>query len=147
MKTTSLIPWLSTSELASFFDWPDKAIDRWRNSLYSTFKYPLDVSENENTITIEVPLAGYSKSDISVSMLNSIVSIKANKNKKDEEEKTFLVKRLKSEDLELSVDLFDLIEDDDSKINASFTDGLLKVSLQKKSKKTSTPTSKTIKID
>ena len=138
MKNTLIPSWNSSfGVLSSFFDWPEPAFAQWKNSLYSSARHPIDISEDKEHIIIEVPLAGYPKEHVEVSLEKSTVFIKASFGlKSSSDNKNKLIERVKKSEVNLSVDLFDLIETngENNVPQAYMQDGMLKIVLNKKNK-------------
>jgi HSP20 family protein len=91
----------------------------------------LDVRENTNAITIEAELPGVDEKDVTVTVANGVLTIKGEK-KQQKEEKTenyYLAERSYGA-FERSLRLPDTI--DDSKVEAKFDKGVLKVTAAKK---------------
>jgi HSP20 family protein len=97
-----------------------------------TYMVPeLDVRENTTSLTIEAELPGVEEKDVSVTLSNGLLSIKGEK-KQDKEEKTenyFLTERSYGA-FERSLQLPDTI--DESKVEAKFDKGVLKIVAAKK---------------
>jgi len=91
----------------------------------------LDVRESATAITVEAELPGVDEKDISVTLSNGILSIKGEK-KQDKEEKTenyYLAERSYGA-FERSLQLPDSI--DETKVDAKFDKGVLKITASKK---------------
>ena len=91
----------------------------------------LDVRENATAITVEAELPGVEEKDISVTLSNGILSIKGEK-KQDKEEKTenyYLAERSYGA-FERSLQLPDSV--DETKVDAKFDKGVLKITATKK---------------
>ena len=90
-----------------------------------------DVRENNNAITIEAELPGVDEKDVSVTMANDILTIKGEKKQQKEEkaENYYLAERSYGS-FERSLRLPDTI--DETKIEAKFDKGVLKVTAAKK---------------
>ncbi len=148
MKNTLIPSWNSLfSELSSFSDWPESVFGQWKSSLYSSARHPIDISEDKEHIIIEVPLAGYPKEHVEVSLDNSKVLIKASFGLKPENDsKNKLIERVRKSEVNLSVDLFDLIatSGEENTPQASMTDGMLKIVLNKKHKENKTSAQKVL---
>jgi HSP20 family protein len=89
------------------------------------------VRENTNTITVEAELPGVDEKDVSVTVANGMLTIKGEK-KQQKEEKTenyYLAERSYGA-FERSLRLPDSI--DDTKVEAKFDKGVLKVTAAKK---------------
>ena len=91
----------------------------------------LEVRENASAITVEAELPGVEEKDISVTLSNGILSIKGEK-KQDKEEKTenyYLAERSYGA-FERSLQLPDSV--DETKVDAKFDKGVLKIIAAKK---------------
>ena len=91
----------------------------------------LDVRESATAITVEAELPGVEEKDISVTLSNGILSIKGEK-KQDKEEKTencYLAERSYGA-FERSLQLPDSV--DETKVDAKFDKGVLKITATKK---------------
>jgi HSP20 family protein len=112
-----------------FPNWP--SLLRRRNSEGAIVIPELDVRENNNTITVEAELPGVDEKDVSVTVANGMLTIKGEK-KQQKEEKTenyYLAERSYGA-FERSLRLPDSI--DDTKVEAKFDKGVLKVTAAKK---------------
>jgi HSP20 family protein len=91
----------------------------------------LDVRENTTCLTIEAELPGVEEKDISVTLMNGILTIKGEKkqNKEEKGENYFLAERSYGA-FERSLQLPDTI--DEGKIEAKFDNGVLKIAAAKK---------------
>jgi HSP20 family protein len=91
----------------------------------------LDVRENTNSITIEAELPGVDEKDVSVTVANGMLTIKGEKKQEKEEksENYYLAERNYGA-FERSLRLPDTI--DDTKVEAKFDKGVLKVTAAKK---------------
>jgi HSP20 family protein len=91
----------------------------------------LDVRENTNAIVVEAELPGVDEKDVSVTLANGMLSIKGEKKQEKEEkgENYYLAERSFGS-FERSVRLPDTI--DESKVEAKFDKGVLRVTAAKK---------------
>ena len=91
----------------------------------------LDVRENTTSLTIEAELPGVEEKDVSVTLSNGLLSIKGEKkqNKEEKTENYFLAERSYGA-FERSLQLPDTI--DESKVEAKFEKGVLKIVAAKK---------------
>jgi HSP20 family protein len=102
-------------------------------SLFSeerTFAPAFDVSETEKELIVEAEVPGMDKNDISINLSNGLLTIKGEKKheKKEEEENYHCVERRYgafSRTMRLPVEV------DPEKVDATYKDGLLKVTLPK----------------
>jgi len=91
----------------------------------------LDVHENDKSMTIEVELPGVDEKDVSVTVNNGYLTIKGEKKSEREEKKeNYYVAERSFGSFERSLRLPDTL--DDSKIEASFEKGVLKISAPKR---------------
>jgi HSP20 family protein len=113
-----------------FAGWP--SVFRRGNRDVALFVPELDVRESTNAITIEAELPGVDEKDVSVTMANGVLAIKGEK-RQEKEEKTdnyYLAERSYGT-FERSLRLPDTI--DDTKVEAKFDKGVLRVTMAKKS--------------
>lgn len=91
----------------------------------------LDVRENSNSITIEAELPGVDEKDVSITLANGVLTIKGEKKQEKEEkaENYHLTERTFGS-FQRSISLPDTV--DDTKVEARFDKGLLKVTAAKK---------------
>jgi len=110
--------------------WPGWTLPaaRWPNSLMVP---DLDVHENDNSISIEVELPGVEEKDVSVTFNNGYLTIKGEKKAEHEEKKEdyYLAERSFGS-FERSLRLPDTL--DDSKIEARFDKGVLRITAPKR---------------
>ena len=111
--------------------WP-----RWsslaRRGLGQTVMVPeLDVHDNAKQLTIDIDLPGVDEKDVSVTLANGILTIKGEKKSEREEKKDnyYMAERTYGA-FERSLRLPDTI--DESKVEAKFDKGVLRVTAQKK---------------
>jgi HSP20 family protein len=91
----------------------------------------LDVHENDKSITIEVELPGVEEKDVSVTFANGYLTIKGEKKTEREEKKeNYYLAERSFGSFERSLRLPDTL--DDSKIEAKFDKGVLKVTAPKR---------------
>jgi HSP20 family protein len=92
----------------------------------------LDVREGTNSIAIEVELPGVEEKDISVTLANGVLTIKGEKKlEKQEKGENYHVTERSFGSFQRSLRLPDMV--DDSKVEAKFDKGVLKVTAAKKS--------------
>ena len=109
--------------------WP--SVFRRGNGDVAVMVPEFDVRENTNAITIEAELPGVDEKDVSVTMANGMLTIKGEK-KQQKEEKTenyYLAERSYGA-FERSLRLPDTI--DETKVEAKFDKGVLKITAAKK---------------
>lgn len=123
---------------SSFFDevfedmFPDTN-DFFGVSLFSKGSYPkVDIRDEEKQLTIEAEIPGLTKDQVSVEVVNNVLTIKGEKKEKKEDEKKgeYVHRELKHSSFARSFSLNDNLEVD--KINAKFENGVLTVTLPKK---------------
>ncbi|MBO0764880.1 MAG: Hsp20/alpha crystallin family protein [Hyphomicrobiaceae bacterium] len=91
----------------------------------------LDVHESDDAVTVEAELPGVDEKDVTVTLANGVLTIKGEKKQeKEEKAESYHVTERSFGSFERSVLLPDTI--DDSKIEATFDKGVLKVSAAKK---------------
>lgn len=91
---------------------------------------PMDVTELENEIQIQIELPGMKADDINVSITNNIMTLSGEKKEESERRgEDFHVKERTFGSFTRSVTLPSVVNAD--KITARFTDGILKISLPK----------------
>lgn len=91
----------------------------------------LDVRDNETSMTIEAELPGVDEKDISVTLANGVLTIKGEKKQsKEEKNESFHLTERSYGSFERSLRLPDSI--DESKVDARFDKGVLKVTCAKK---------------
>ena len=90
-----------------------------------------DIYEKDNTYHIEVDVPGFDKEDIKVSVDNGYINISAKKESKEEDhkDKKYLRRERSYHKVSRSFYLGDI---DESKIDAKFNNGTLKLSIPKK---------------
>jgi HSP20 family protein len=91
----------------------------------------LEVRENTNAITIEAELPGVDEQDVSVTVANGMLTIKGEKKQaKEEKAENYYIAERSYGAFERSIRLPDTI--DDTKVEAKFDKGVLKVTAAKK---------------
>jgi HSP20 family protein len=112
-----------------FPNWP--GLFRRRNGEGAIVIPELDVRENTNTITVEAELPGVDEKDVSVTVANGMLTIKGEK-KQQKEEKTenYCLAERSYGAFKRSLRPPDSI--DDTKVEAKFDKGVLKVTAAKK---------------
>jgi HSP20 family protein len=109
--------------------WPHWSMTtaRWPTSMVPD----LDVHDNEKSMTIEVELPGVEEKDVSVTFNNGYLTIKGEKKTEREEKKdNYYVSERSFGSFERFLRLPDTL--DESKIEASFDKGVLKISAPKR---------------
>lgn len=92
----------------------------------------VNVSENEDCYEIEVAAPGFTKDDFKVELNNSMLTISSEKeDKKEEKEKGYLRREFSFASFNRSFSI-PRNQVDESKIDASYKDGVLKVVLHKR---------------
>ena len=109
--------------------WP--SVFRRGNGDVAVMVPEFDVRENTNTITVEAELPGVDEKDVSVTMANGMLTIKGEKKQQKEEkaENYYLAERSYGA-FERSLRLPDTI--DETKVEAKFDKGVLKLTAAKK---------------
>jgi HSP20 family protein len=104
----------------------------------------LNVRDLKDNYEVQLAAPGLEKSDFNITMDNGILTITAEKEEKQEEEKEgFVRKEFSYNSFSRSIMLPDFI-DEDKEVKASYKDGVLKLLLKKNEKANASP--KTIKV-
>lgn len=91
----------------------------------------MDVKETDKEIVVEAELPGIDDKDISLSLQDGILTIKGEKKlERDEEKENYRMMERRHGSFQRSVRLPDTV--DENKVEASFNNGVLKVSLPKR---------------
>jgi HSP20 family protein len=91
----------------------------------------MDVKETDKEIVVEAELPGMDDKDISLSLQDGILTIKGEKKlERDEEKENYRMMERRYGSFQRSVRLPDTVDED--KVEASFNNGVLKVSLPKR---------------
>ncbi|NJB82210.1 Hsp20/alpha crystallin family protein [Wenyingzhuangia aestuarii] len=92
----------------------------------------VNVSENTDGFSIEMAVPGFKKEDFKIELDNGILTILSEKEIKNQDENAdnYTIKEYSYQSFKRSFTLSDSIEQE--KINASYTDGILKVFVPKK---------------
>jgi HSP20 family protein len=91
----------------------------------------LDVRESTNAITVEVELPGVEEKDIAVTLANGVLTIKGEKKQeKQEKGENYHMTERSFGSFQRSLRLPDMV--DDTKVEARFDNGVLKVTVAKK---------------
>jgi HSP20 family protein len=122
-------------EMDRMFDRFDRGFQRWPSLFqqdHGTMMVPeLDVRENSDAIMIEADLPGVDEKDVSVTLANGTLTIKGEKKQsKEEKNENYYVAERSYGAFERSLRLPETI--DESKIEAKFDKGVLKVKAAKK---------------
>jgi HSP20 family protein len=111
-------------------DWPFPGLFG-RGSRGAMVVPELDVRENTGSITIEAELPGVEEKDIAVTLANGILTIKGEKKQeKEEKSENYHLTERSFGSFERSLRLPDTV--DDSRVEARFDNGVLKVTAAKK---------------
>ncbi|MCK9447132.1 Hsp20/alpha crystallin family protein [bacterium] len=99
----------------------------------SSFKYPVDIYEENNMLQFEIAVTGINKEDINIEEDNNILRVIYNKNEEsDNESKNYIKRSIAKRSFNFGwkiSDKFDL-----TKIEASMENGILKISIPKSEK-------------
>ncbi len=96
----------------------------------ASFGTGIDIYKDENSYTVELEMPGFTKEDIDVQYNGDVLSIRAEHNESEEkDEKNYFYRSRKSSSVNRQIRFSDV---DDSKIDAEYQDGILKVILPKK---------------
>jgi HSP20 family protein len=101
-----------------------------QSSLKNSFVPALDVYEDKNSVIVETPLAGVAPEDVEVSVEKGVLTIRGEHRKEHEvDEKNYYRKEIRSGSFYRQVPLpVPVLE---SKVNAEFEDGILKITCPK----------------
>jgi HSP20 family protein len=112
-----------------FFDWNDKNFARLGSTLPS-----VNLKETDKHYVIELAAPGMKKEDFKVEMHNGILTVSAEtKEEKEDKNEDFLRREFSYSSFSRSFSVPENVMED--KIEASYADGLLKISLTKKEAK------------
>lgn len=92
----------------------------------SVFPYYNVISTDDSKITIEIALAGFKKENLSVSLEQNYLTVTGTKSETDET-KTYLYKGISEKSFKKQFD----IQGNYSIVNATFSDGILSILLEK----------------
>ncbi len=98
------------------------------NGELATAAYPVDIHEDENTITVEAEMPGFKKEDIDITLEQGVLSISAERKVEETKGEQHLNERCYrriARSFKLPVPV------DESKVEASLTDGVLTLKLAK----------------
>ncbi|HSP12932.1 MAG TPA: Hsp20/alpha crystallin family protein [Salegentibacter sp.] len=110
------------------------------------FSPAVNIKDQEKNYEIELAAPGLEKNDFKITMEDGILTISAEKEEKSEEKKEgFVKKEFSYNSFTRSMSLPDSI-DEDKDVKASYKDGILKMTLQKKEDVQASKKQKTIKI-
>jgi len=129
----SLIRW---SPFFEPFDSMEKMMDEMnvlvpRMSQQGNIVPPVDIYETDKNVVVETPMPGIDPSKIEISIENSVLSIKANSERKTEvDEKNYYRKEVRQGSMFRQVALPARVEE--KAAEASFENGILKIALPKK---------------
>jgi HSP20 family protein len=130
---------MSFDEFDNFFDdflsrrWP-RLLD-WNMPTLSETGFPrVDILDHDNDIEVQAALPGVKKEDLDVSVTNQAITIRSSskKEKKEEEKGKYFRREIVQGEFQRTVALPDNV--DGEKANASFKDGILKVTIPKTEK-------------
>jgi HSP20 family protein len=111
-------------------DWPLPSLFG-RDSRSAMMVPELDVRENTNAITIEAELPGVEEKDVTVTLANGVLTIKGEKKQeKEEKSENYHLTERSFGSFQRSLRLPDTV--DDTKVEAHFDKGVLKVTAGKK---------------
>jgi len=117
------MPSLVDDMFRSFFDEPMQS-----NS--STWRPAMDAKELETSYEIKFSMPGFKKDQIQVSFSNNTLSIKGEQTEEKEEKGEYLYREIACGRFERSLYLPENV--DPNKVDASFNDGILSISIAKK---------------
>lgn len=127
---------LSFDEFDNFFDdflsrrWP-RLLDRNMPALSEISIPRVDIIDHDNDIEVQAALPGVKKEDLDVSIHNQTITIRTctHEEKKEEEKGTYFRREIMHGEYQRTLSLPDNVDGD--KANASFKDGILKVTIPK----------------
>ncbi|TAK61830.1 Hsp20/alpha crystallin family protein [Methylobacter sp.] len=131
---------MSFDEFDNFFDdflsrrWP-RLLDWNMPSLSSETGFPrVDILDRDNDIEVQAALPGVKKENLEVSVTNQAITIRTStkEEKKEEEKGKYFRREITQGEFQRTVSLPDNV--DGEKANASFKDGILKVTIPKTEK-------------
>jgi HSP20 family protein len=141
-KGSGLLPRTSLGGLLSFDDFFDDFLSRrWPRLLdlnmptLSEISVPrVDILDHDNDIEVQAALPGVKKEDLEVSINNQTITIRTStkKEKKEEEKGKYFRREISYGEFQRSLSLPDNVDGD--KAQASFKDGILKVTIPKTEK-------------
>lgn len=105
----------------------------------------LNIKEAENNYEVEMAIPGMKREDISIEMTNNLITVTGEKKEeKEEKEQKYHRKEFSYDSFSRSIAIPEHVDTD--RIEASFTDGVLKLHIPKKAQKQSETQSKKISI-
>jgi HSP20 family protein len=140
MPKSPLSGLMSFDEFDNFFDeflsrrWP-RLMDWNMPTLSETAGVPkVDILDHDNDIEVQAALPGVKKEDLDVSITNQTITIRSStkEEKKEEEKGKYFRREISRGEFQRTVSLPDNV--DGEKANASFKDGILKVTIPKTEK-------------
>lgn len=116
-------------DLSLFDDFFDSMLGAWDN--YSANLPAVDVEENGDSYVIKAELPGYKEDDVKITVDKHVLHISGeiDEKEKDGKDRKYLVRERRHESFERSFSLPEGL--DESKIEASFNNGLLTITLPK----------------
>lgn len=112
--------------------WND--LDNWNKvfkSYDSTKNTPIDIIENDKSYIVKVDVPGFEKEEISISVDDNILTIQGEKKQENDDSKeNYIRKERYYSSFSKSISLYDNI--DTNKINAELKNGILDLTLPKK---------------
>ena len=136
LPKTSLSGLLSFDEFDNFFDdflsrrWP-RLLD-WNMPTLAEVSVPrVDIIDHDTEIEVQAALPGVKKEDLDVSIHNQTITIRTctKEEKKEEEKGKYFRREIMHGEFQRTLSLPDNVDGD--KANASFKDGILKVTIPK----------------
>ncbi|MCD2346865.1 heat shock protein Hsp18 [Clostridium guangxiense] len=106
--------------------------DMFAPVVFKNNNFNVDVKEDENQYTVEADLPGIKKEDITLEYQNNYLTISAKRNNVTEDKTSNYVKKERSYGEFKRTFYIDNV--DENSVDASFKDGVLKVSMQKRDK-------------
>lgn len=117
-----------------FFEDFDKMIKGFEGNEFN--KMSLDVYETDEAAFIEAELPGFRKEDININVENGVLTISAEKNIEEEEEKgkKYFTKEIKHGSFKRAFEIPEYLNEED--IKANFNNGILKIEIPRKEEET-----------
>lgn len=127
MKLVRWAPFMEPWEAAESF------MDEWNPSLVKGFMPAIDLYQTKDAVVVETPLAGVDPNKVNISIENDVLTIEGSMEKKSEvEEKDYYRKEIRSGGFHRTIALPATV--DRNKANASFQNGILKITIPKSEK-------------
>lgn len=140
-KNTGLLP--MNKFFKSFFD-NDSFFGHYMDKWWDTAQPAMNIAESDSGYSVDIVAPGFKKEDININVENDVLTISAEaKEEREEEKKEYTRKEYNFSSFKHSFHLPDNVKEDE--INASYADGVLKLTMPKTNKQITA--SKKIAID